>query len=219
MIDSYKKLIPVEKNLFICATYLAFFPQLIIGPIERAGDLIPQLKNQINLDQSLIDSGINLIIFGLFKKIVLANNIFFFTTLIFSDYKNSSGLLIILAILFFRYQLYYDLSGYSDIAVGSARLFGIKLSNNFNRPLFSKSIAEYWSRWHITLMRWFKDYIFFAIAKFFRKRYQIQLCLLCTFILVGLWHEISLNWFLWGFTHGMIFFLSNFYYNITGSVS
>ena len=163
-IDVYKKKINPTKNFIAFASFVSFFPQLVAGPIERASNLLPQFFKKREFSYPLATSGMKLILWGFFKKIVIADNCAVFANDIFNNYQDQSGTTLALGAVYFAFQIYGDFSGYSDIAIGVARLFGFKLMRNFNYPYFSRDIAEFWRRWHISLSTWFRDYLYIPLG-------------------------------------------------------
>ena len=156
-IDVYRRKLEPTKNFIAFASFVSFFPQLVAGPIERATNLLPQFYKKRTFNYEFAVSGMKLILWGLFKKIVIADNCAIYVNEIFGTYEEQSSLTLILGAVYFAFQIYGDFSGYSDIAIGTARLFGFKLMRNFNYPYFSRDIAEFWRRWHISLSTWFRD--------------------------------------------------------------
>ena len=159
-IDIYRKQLQPTSSFFRFATYVAFFPQLVAGPIERAAHLLPQFDRKRIFDFEYAKSGISLILWGMFKKVVIADNCAFFVNQIFNDISGQSSAELAIGAVLFGFQIYGDFSGYSDIAIGVARLFGFDLMTNFRFPYFSKNIPEFWRRWHISLSTWFRDYLY-----------------------------------------------------------
>jgi len=191
-----------ERNFITYALFVSFFPQLVAGPIERSNNLLPQFheKHTFSIDGAV--SGLQLILVGLFKKIVIADMIAMFVDEVYSDYDIYGGLVICLAILLFTIQIYCDFSGYSDIARGAARIMGFKLMLNFNAPYLSASVKEFWNRWHISLSTWFKDYIYIPLGGC-KKGFARKLCnLMIIFVISGLWHGAARAFILWGILHG-----------------
>ncbi len=164
VIDLYKNRIKPEKNFVNYSVFVSFFPLLVAGPIERAAHLLPQILKDREFDYLKAVDGLRQILWGLFKKIVIADNCAKFANTIFNNSSDYSGSTLVLGALFFTFQIYSDFSGYSDIAIGTARLFGIDLLRNFSFPYFSRSIAEFWRRWHISLSSWFRDYLYIPLG-------------------------------------------------------
>jgi alginate O-acetyltransferase complex protein AlgI len=197
--DIYRKYIKPEKHLGYLMVYLGFFPTLLAGPLERTRQLVPQLRSPKPYLQDNIKDGIYFIVWGLFKKIVLAAKLSDITSPVFDKPESYSSMSVTMAILLFSIQLYCDFSGYCDIAMGSARMFGIRLSKNFsNRYYFTPSRTESWSAWNITVTSWFRDYIFFNISKGVTNQKRLEFNRLLTFVITGLWHGPSWSFVIWG---------------------
>ncbi|CAG5073152.1 Peptidoglycan O-acetyltransferase [Dyadobacter sp. CECT 9623] len=197
--DINRKYIKPEQHWGYLALYLGFFPTMLAGPLERARQLLPQLRNPVSYRADDIKAGIYFIIWGLFKKLVLASRLSGTSNPVFDDPVNYNGLSVTLAILLFSVQLYCDFSGYCDIAMGSARLLGIRLSRNFsNRYYFSPSRTESWNSWNITVTSWFRDYVFFNISKGVTNKKRLEINRLVTFVITGLWHGPSWSFVIWG---------------------
>ncbi len=203
-IDVYRKEMKPVAKFIDFATFVTFFPQLVAGPIERAKTIIPQLQASRIFDYQLAKSGLHLIIFGLFRKIVIADNLGIYVDRIWQYPSAITPYMVVLASVFFSVQIYMDFSGYSRIARGVAQLFGIKLMVNFNYPYKSTSFSEFWSRWHISLSTWFRDYLYIPLGGNRRgpKRTLINLCLV--FTISGLWHGADWSFVLWGFMHFLL---------------
>lgn len=198
VIDIYNNRIEAEKNLLDYAVFVSFFPLLVAGPIERATHLLPQIKKERTFVYSTAADGIRQILWGLFKKIVIADNCAEYANLIFNNPTEYSGSTLAIGAIFFAFQIYGDFSGYSDIALGTARLFGIELLKNFAFPYFSRDIAEFWRRWHISLSSWFKDYVYFPLGG---SRGGTWLKIRNTgiiFALSGFWHGANWTFIVWG---------------------
>ena len=202
VIDVYREKIPVEKHLGYFSLYVSFFPQLVAGPIERSDNLIPQLRQERTFDYTQGSDGLKWIAIGLFKKIVVADTLSVYVNIVYGNLQAYQGLSFIVATIFFAFQIYCDFSGYSDIAIGSAKLLGIRLMKNFDSPYFSKSIREFWSRWHISLSTWFRDYVYIPLGGNRRKLPRVLINLMITFLLSGLWHGANWTFVLWGALHG-----------------
>lgn len=197
--DVYRRYIKPENHLGYLMLYLGFFPTLLAGPLERTRQLVPQLRGPKPYQEDNIKAGIYFIVWGLFKKVVLAARLADITSPVFDRPESYTGVSVTLAILLFSIQLYCDFSGYTDIATGSARLFGIRLSKNFsNRYYFAPSRTESWSAWNITVTSWFRDYIFFNISKGVTNQKHLEFNRLATFIITGLWHGPSWSFVIWG---------------------
>ncbi|MBH0158102.1 MBOAT family protein [Fictibacillus sp. 5RED26] len=190
-----------ERHYGYFSVYFAFFPQLVAGPIERAKKLIPQLKVEQRLNYENLVYGMKRIAWGFFKKTLIADRLAPIVASVY-DSPNPSGSEIVLATILFSIQLYADFSACSDIAIGSARMLGINLTENFKQPHFAVSIADFWSRWHITLSTWLRDYIFFPLGKRKKKRSEIYFAIVITFLVSGIWHGAAWTFVLWGLIHG-----------------
>ena len=211
--DVYLEIEDPEPHLGYYALYLAFFPKLLQGPIERAGDLLPQLKQPYRFDYDALRAGLLLFGWGLFKKVVIANRLAVTVDKVFNDAQAYSGLPLILATYMFAVQIYFDFSGYTDMALGAARLFNINLTQNFNSPYAATSIADFWRRWHISFSRWILDYLFKPLQMSWRdmKTAGTAAALLVTFLVSGLWHGLSWGFVVWGLLHG-VYLVSSTYY-------
>lgn len=197
-IDVYLKKIKPQKDIIAFASFVSFFPQLVAGPIERASNLLPQFlcKRKFNYDNAII--GINQIIWGLFKKIVIADTCAQYVNFIFDNYSNLNGMTLIIGVIAFSFQIYGDFSGYSDIAIGVARLFDFKLMKNFKYPYFSSSISEFWRNWHISLSTWFKDYIYIPLGGNKVSDLLKIRNIFIVFIVSGFWHGPNWTFIFWG---------------------
>ncbi len=203
VIDVYRGEVPAEKHLGIYATFVSFFPQLVAGPIERTANLLPQIRNEKHFDRDAAFYGVRLILWGLYKKMVIADNLAEWVDCVFGNVSYYEGGSLLLAAVFFSIQIYCDFSGYSDIARGSAKLLNIDLMENFKSPYFSASIREFWSRWHISLSTWFRDYVYIPLGGNRVSRFKNMRNLLITFLISGLWHGASLTYVFWGGVHGL----------------
>ena len=214
-IDIYRKQFRPSKDIVSFFTYVSFFPQLVAGPIERASNLLPQIEEKRYFLKKSFKSGIFQIMVGLFRKIVIADNLGIYVDLIYGnvDIHNSSSLL--LATTFYAFQIYYDFAGYSDIAIGSARIFGFNFNKNFDYPYFSKSITEFWRRWHISLSFWLRDYLYISLGGNRKGVYITYRNLLITMLLGGLWHGSSINFIIWGGIHGIVLSAEKFIFSVT----
>lgn len=213
LIDIYLEIVEPERHLGRFALYMAFFPKLLQGPIERAGDLIPQFRIMKLCDISGFRTGVFMILLGLLKKCVLADRIALFVDPVFADIHRFSGLNLLFAVYAYAFQIYFDFSGYTDIALGCAKLFNVELTQNFNGPYLARSLAEFWRRWHISFSRWILDYIFKPLQMHWRNRRNVgtAAALLITFLLSGLWHGASWGFIAWGGLHGLYLAASIFY--------
>jgi len=202
VIDVYRGRTRAERNLGVYATFVSFFPQLVAGPIERSSNLLPQITSEKRFDYASATYGIRLILWGLYKKMVIADNLAVFVDRVFENVQHYQGYSFVLAAFFFSIQIYCDFSGYSDIARGSAKLLGIDLMENFRSPYFSSSIREFWSRWHISLSTWFRDYVYIPLGGNRKGRFRTILNNLITFLVSGLWHGANVTYLVWGGIHG-----------------
>jgi alginate O-acetyltransferase complex protein AlgI len=203
-IDVYHQEIKPEKNFGVVALFLSFFPILLSGPIERAGNLFPQFKRRLSFDYNKIVSGLQLMLWGYFMKLVVANRIAILVHIIYNDIEHSSGSSLFLAVLLYPIQVYADLGGYSLIAIGTAKVMGIDVMANFNRPFFATSMSEFWRRWHISLISWLTDYIYTPISFNLRKYKMlgIVIALMLTFLISGIWHGAAWTFIFWGLLQG-----------------
>lgn len=203
-IDVYKGRIKAETHFGYFALYVSYFPQLVAGPIERSSHLIPQLKTKQAFSFSNLKTGLKRIGLGLFKKVVIADQISLLVSYVADQPDSFGGFSILLSSLLFTIQVYCDFSGYSDMAVGIARVFGVRLMENFNRPFFAKTISELWKRWHISLILWFRDYIFIPLGGTRGSRVMIIRNVLVIFFISGLWHGADYKFILWGGLNGVL---------------
>lgn len=211
-VDVYRGVIKPEKNMGVYALFVSFFPLVLAGPIERGRRLLPQFHIEHTFDPQLFASGLRLILWGMFKKIVIADRLSIFVQAIYAEPGYFHGVEIAIGIILKMMQVYADFSGYTDIAIGSARLMGFRLSPNFNRPFSAQSIAAFWSRWHISLTSWLRDYVYFSLPfKYHGKavQWRLNLNLLITFVLVGFWHGPYWNFIIFGFLHGVYMIIAN----------
>lgn len=204
-IEVYRGKVPAERHLGIYALYVLFFPQLVAGPIERPQNIIPQFYQKHPLTTARLESGLRRMLGGFFKKIVIADTLGPIVDRVFNYPTQYSGLPLVIASVLFTIQLYCDFSGYSDIAVGAARILGIRLMENFNRPYAATTIADFWRRWHISLSSWFREYIYIPLGGNRVSSFRQALNVLIVFSLSGLWHGANWTYILWGALHG--FFL------------
>ena len=216
-IDVYRKKIEPTKDIIAFFAFISFFPQLVAGPIERATNLLPQFltNRKFSYDQGV--DGMRQILWGLFKKIVVADNCATYVDQVWATYDTQTGSTLLLAAILFTFQIYGDFSGYSDIAIGTAKLFGIKLMRNFNNPYFSRDIAEFWRRWHIALTTWFRDYVYIPLGGSRPEipahianpeRYKKRIIIRNTFVIFlvsGIWHGANWTFLAWGAYHALLF--------------
>ena len=203
-IDVYKKRIPAERNLGKFALFISFFPQLVAGPIERAKDLLPQIHIEKKvLTLNFLIEGLKYILWGLFLKVVVADNLATMVDAKFDNYFSETGGGLVFGIILFAFQLYCDFNGYSKMAIGLAALLGYRLQNNFNYPFISASFNEFWRRWHISFTDWVRDYLFIPLGGTRCSKIRASLNIFLTFSLVGLWHGASINYLFWGILSGV----------------
>lgn len=200
--DIYRGKIPAEEHFGYYALYISFFPQILCGPIERAEHFLPQLKNGCRYEEALASEGLNRIILGLFKKLVIADRLAVYVTAVFAAPLDYPGLASVMAVFFYSIQIYCDFSGYSDMAIGMAELLGIRTRENFSYPYFSRSIKEFWSRWHISLSGWLRDYIYIPLGGNRKGRFRKHLNTMIVFLVSGIWHGNTFNFLFWGMLHG-----------------
>ena len=203
VIDVYRGEVKTEKNIFFYALFVSFFPQLVAGPIERPGNLIPQLKEAHKPERDNLIRGGKQMIVGFFKKICVADLVATYVNAVYNSQGGATSLSVVLATLMFAVQIYCDFSGYTDIATGCARIMGIKLMKNFDRPYSSTSIKEFWSRWHISLSGWFKDYLYIPLGGSRRSPVRNMLNVFIVFLVSGLWHGANWTFVIWGALHGI----------------
>lgn len=206
-IDVYKGKLKPTNNLINFFTYVAFFPQLVAGPIERAVNLLPQIEKTRRFDYSEAKRGMKQILWGLFKKVVIADNIARIVDPVFSNYTELGTATLLLTLSLFLIQVYTDFSGYSDIAIGTSRLLGIGLMQNFAVPFFSRDMSEFWRRWHISLSTWFRDYIFFPLGGSRVKTWKIFRNILIVFAINGIWHGANWTFVIWGLALALFFII------------
>ena len=204
-IDVYRGKIEPTKDIVAFFAFISFFPQLVAGPIERATNLLPQFLKKREFDYDTAVDGMRQILWGLFKKIVVADNCAVYVDQVFSTYTEHTGSTLLLAAIFFTFQIYGDFSGYSDIAIGTAKLFGIKLMRNFNVPYFSRDIAEFWRRWHISLTTWFRDYVYIPLGGSRVSKAKVVRNTFIIFLLSGFWHGANWTFIAWGAYHAILF--------------
>jgi alginate O-acetyltransferase complex protein AlgI len=202
-IDVYNNKTPAQKHLGVFAVYVSFFPQLVAGPIERSNHLLPQFFKEHKFSYDRVKSGLQKMLWGFFKKLVIANNLAILVNGVYNNVDNYTGAALLVATIFFTFQIYCDFSGYSDIAIGTARVMGFELRENFKRPYFSKSIQEFWQRWHITLSSWFKDYLYIPLGGNRVVKWKWYYNIIITFLLSGLWHGAEWTFIIWGALHGI----------------
>ena len=215
-IDIYRHKMKPTHDIVAFFAFISFFPQLVAGPIERATNLLPQFESQRTFDYTAAVDGMRQILWGLFKKIVVADTCAVAVNQIFANYQTLDSLNLVWGAFLFTFQIYGDFSGYSDIAIGTAKLFGINLLQNFNFPYFSRDIAEFWRRWHISLSSWLRDYLYISLGGNRHGKFRQYLNLIITMFLGGLWHGASWNFVLWGTFHGVALALHKAWMSIIG---
>jgi alginate O-acetyltransferase complex protein AlgI len=210
-IEVYRNNQKAEKHFGIYALYVLFYPQLVAGPIERPQNLLHQFYEEHTFDYERFKSGLSLMLWGLFKKVVIADRLSMAVDVAFADPLHQSGLSMLVAVFFYAFQIYCDFSGYSDMSIGAARIMGFNLMLNFKAPYFSKSMTEFWRRWHISLSTWFKDYVYIPLGgnRMGTSRWIFNLFLV--FLLSGLWHGANYTFLIWGGIHGVLVILDTFY--------
>lgn len=203
-LDLYHQKIKPTKNIVVFFAFVSFFPQLVAGPIERASRLLPQFSKKRKFDYSSQVDGLRLILGGLFKKMVIADNCALLANQIFDTYPTQSGSTLFAGAVFFAFQIYGDFSGYSDIAIGSSRLLGFDLMKNFNFPYLSQNMSEFWKRWHISLSSWFRDYVYIPLGGSRVSNTRLVLNIFIVFLVSGLWHGANLTFVFWGAVHALL---------------
>lgn len=206
-LDVYRGKFEPTRDLIGFLAFVSFFPQMVAGPIERAGHMLPQFLNPRRFDTTMARDGLRQILWGLFKKIIVADNLAGPVETAFSDPGAHSGITLALGAFYFAMQIYCDFSGYSDMALGLGKLFGFELMRNFRTPYFSKTLPEFWQRWHISLSSWFRDYVFIPMGGSRVSRPRWAYNILVTFAVSGLWHGASWNFVIWGLAHGAAYLL------------
>lgn len=203
VIDVYKGDAKAEYHFGKYATFISFFPQLVAGPIERTQNLMSQIKEEHSFDYNKATYGLRVMAWGFFKKMAIADSLAVYVDKIYDNVYENSGFSLVVATVFFAIQIYCDFSGYSDIALGTAKLFGIDLMQNFKSPYFSSSVKELWSRWHISLSTWFRDYVYIPLGGNRVSKLRHKVNLIITFLVSGLWHGANWNFVIWGGLHGV----------------
>ncbi|MFN8429803.1 MAG: MBOAT family O-acyltransferase [Spirosomataceae bacterium] len=201
-IEVYRRNQKPEKDFIIYSLYVMFYPQLVAGPIERPQNLLPQFHTNIKYNFENLKAGLMMMAWGLFKKVVIADRLSVMVDYCYDNPTSFSGLTLLVATIFFAFQIYCDFSGYSDIAIGAARTMGFKLMTNFDAPYLSKSISEFWRRWHISLSTWFKDYLYIPLGGNRVGEMRLYINYLIVFTVSGLWHGAAWTFIIWGFLHG-----------------
>lgn len=204
-IDVYRGNVKATRDPIAFFAFISFFPQLVAGPIERATNLLPQFLKPRTFDYALAVEGMKQILWGLFKKMIIADRCADIVNKVWANYTDHNTYMLVLAAFLFAFQIYGDFSGYSDIAIGTSKLFGVRLMTNFRTPYFSTSIAEFWRRWHISLNTWFVDYVYIPLGgsrKGYAKKFRNTLII---FLLSGVWHGANWTFFFWGLYHALLF--------------
>jgi alginate O-acetyltransferase complex protein AlgI len=204
-IDVYKRKLEPTNDIVAFFTFVSFFPQLVAGPIERATNLLPQFYKKRQFEYEKAVDGMRQILWGLFKKVVIADNAAMYANDIFDNYVDYSGSTLVFGAVFFSFQIYCDFSGYSDIAIGTSRLFGFNLMQNFNFPYFSRDIAEFWRRWHISLSTWFRDYLYIPLGGSKGGTWMKVRNIFIIFLVSGFWHGANWTFLAWGFLNALFF--------------
>lgn len=211
-VDVYQKKLPATHDPVEFFAYISFFPQLVAGPIERATNLLPQFQQKRHFDYARAVDGMRQMLWGFFKKIVIADNCAVVVNQIWDNYSGETGFVLLIGAILFTFQIYCDFSGYSDIAIGCSRLFGFNLKRNFNFPYFSRSIPEFWRRWHISLTTWFRDYIYIPLGGSRCNKSKVIRNVLIVWAISGLWHGANWTFICWGLYHASLLVV----YNISG---
>lgn len=213
LVDVYLQRIPAEKNLFNFLNFILFFPKFISGPVERVENLQPQLSTNIKCKISFqnVQLGFQLFLFGFFKKICIANRLQIYVDKVFDNLGNFGGLALIIATIFYSVQIYCDFSGYTDMALGIAKVFGVNLTQNFKNPYSAVSIGEFWHKWHISLSSWLKDYIYIPLGGNRKGNIRKNINIFITFFVSGLWHGNTLNFCIWGGVHALAQIFENIF--------
>lgn len=204
-VDVFNEETDVEKHPGIVALFISFFPLILSGPIERAGNMLPQFRNPVNPDYEKVVNGLRFMLWGFFMKLVVADRIGIYVDAVYHNIPNHNGTTLLAAFFLYPFQVYTDLGGYSLVAIGVAGILGIKVMDNFRRPFFAATMAEFWRRWHMSLITWLTDYVYtpisFALRKY--KRWGIVYSLMITFMISGIWHAASLTFVAWGLLQGL----------------
>jgi len=203
VIEVYRGNQKAERHFGIYSLYVMFYPQLVSGPIERPQNLLHQFYEKHDFEYQRVCDGLKMMLWGMIKKVVIADRLAVYVNAVYNNVGNHNGNTLILATIFFSFQIYCDFSGYTDIAIGAAKVMGFNLMQNFNRPYFSKSIAEFWKRWHISLSTWFKDYLYITLGGNRVRTARLYFNLLVTFLVSGLWHGANWTYVIWGALNGI----------------
>ena len=220
-IDIYRKKLEPTKDFISFASFVSFFPQLVAGPIERASNLLPQILKKREFQYDQVIQGLKLILWGMFKKVVIADSLAPIVDDIFSNYQDFGGGTLWLGAIYFSFQIYCDFSGYSDIAIGTSKLLGFELMSNFKFPYFSRNIGEFWRRWHISLSTWFRDYLYIPLGGSQEGKWKSIRNIFIIFLVSGFWHGANWTFIFWGLFHSILFlptFMFNKNRNYTSSI-
>jgi len=217
VIEVYRKKQKAEKNFIIYALYVMFYPQLVAGPIERPQNVLHQFHERHEFNFQGFIFGLKIMLWGFFKKVVIADRLAIYVNQVYSSPERYTGVTLVVATIFFAFQIYCDFSGYSDIAIGSAKTMGFKLMDNFRQPYFSKTVSEFWRRWHISLSTWFKDYLYIPLGGNRVSSWRRNFNLLLTFAVSGFWHGANFTYIIWGSLNGIFLILENLVRNIETS--
>jgi len=201
-IEVYRGRQKAEKHFGIYSLYVMFYPQLVAGPIERPQNLLHQFREKYDFEYERVVDGLKLMLWGLFKKLVIADRLAIYINVVYNNAAEHNGKTLILATIFFAFQIYCDFSGYSDIAIGAAKVMGFKLMTNFNRPFLARNISEFWKRWHISLATWFKDYLYISLGGNRVSIPRLYFNLFLVFLISGLWHGANWTYIIWGALNG-----------------
>jgi len=220
LIDIYLEVEKPERHFGRFTLYMSFFPKLLQGPIERAGDLLPQLKKPYEFDYDNTRSAMLMFTWGLFKKVVIADRLALLVDPVYNNVHNYSGLVLVVVTYVYALQIFFDFSGYTDMALGTARMFNVKLTQNFNNPYLATSIADFWRRWHISFSHWILDYVFKPLQMQWRdwKTWGPAAALMVTFLISGIWHGGRWTFIVWGGLHGLYLVCSGFYKPLQKSI-
>ena len=219
VIEVYRGNQKPETHFGIYALYVMFYPQLVAGPVDRPQNILYQFYEKHNFNYDNVTYGLKLMLWGYFKKVVIADRLSIYVNTIYNNHQHHNGTSLLLATVFFAFQIYCDFSGYSDIAIGSARVMGFKLMTNFNRPYFAKSISEFWKRWHISLSTWFKDYVYIPMGGNRVIKPLVLFNLLVTFLLSGFWHGANWTYIIWGGLNGLYLAIGVLLYNTQSKIN
>ena len=220
-IDIYRKKLEPTKDFISFASFVSFFPQLVAGPIERASNLLPQILKKREFQYDQVIQGLKLILWGMFKKVVIADSLAPIVDDIFSNYQDFGGGTLWLGAIYFSFQIYCDFSGYSDIAIGTSKLLGFELMSNFKFPYFSRNIGEFWRKWHISLSTWFRDYLYIPLGGSQEGKWKSIRNIFIIFLVSGFWHGANWTFIFWGLFHSILFlptFMFNKNRNYTSSI-